>query len=297
MLSFNTVHIQHYPLCTARFQSASRNTIGPWGRLEFRDEDLRFNPRTFVLRGSGGDSGPDWRLSKCTAAGRGGISPRFPRTLASRRGTHAESPPASACMEACAANRAGNAARPAAHLGYAGTHQPAADNRHVLDDDFLRRRRSSGRGGHRAHELPGYESHAADTKAATATRPSEVLRGAGTRSELTSGGGGPRPPLRPARPRVPWRQRRRGWRLEVRPAHWPGPERDRVRTEERGCRAHVGWRGYRLLAGKGAWSRRRGGGEGARGGEGRWAHSGLGVGPALLCRAGLSSERREPLLR
>lgn len=36
---------------------------------------------------------------------------------------------------------------------------------------------------------------------------------------------------------------------------------------------------------------RRGGGEGARGGEGRWARSGRGLGPALLSRAGLSAEQ------
>jgi hypothetical protein len=51
----------------------------------------------------------------------------------------------------------------AAHLRYAGAHQPAADDRHVLDDDFLRRGRGSGRGGHGAHELPGDESHIAAT--------------------------------------------------------------------------------------------------------------------------------------
>lgn len=82
-------------------------------------------------------------------------------------------------MEACAANRAGYAVRPAAHLGDAGAHQPPADNRHVLDDDFLRRGRGSGRGGHRAHELPGYESHAAETKVATAIRPNEVTAAQG----------------------------------------------------------------------------------------------------------------------
>lgn len=50
-------------------------------------------------------------------------------------------------------------ARPA-HLSDARPHQPAADDRHMLDQDLLG---GSGRGGggHGAHELPGHERHGA----------------------------------------------------------------------------------------------------------------------------------------
>ena len=123
-----------------------------------------------------------------------------------------------------------------AHLGYAGAHQPTADDRHVLDEDFLRWGRGGGGGGHGAHELPGYESHGARRRRqrqAQDLAEKQPAHSPRKSSEPTSGGGGPgaRAPWA-----SPWRHRRRG--VASRPA-FPigrGP-RDGVRTSERGVQA------------------------------------------------------------
>lgn len=83
MLSLRTVHIQHYPLCTARFQSASRNTfhrafIGPWGRLEFGDEEPEVQPKDIRSSGQWRRLRPRLETFQLHGCGAGWHFPQFP---------------------------------------------------------------------------------------------------------------------------------------------------------------------------------------------------------------------------
>lgn len=88
-------------------------------------------------------------------------------------------------------------ARPA-HLRDAGAHQPAADDRHMLDQDLLGGRRRRGRrGGHGADELPGHERHSSVEQRRRSSADSARGPGALWAGSVTLGA---EPRERPARP-------------------------------------------------------------------------------------------------
>lgn len=122
-----------------------------------------------------------------------------------------------------------------AHLGNAGAHQPTADDRHVLDEDFLRRGRGGGGGGHGAHELPGYESHGADGERSDRhkTWRRSNLHGAQETAATERQGAVAQAPKSPRALGVAVTSSTAGRSLVARFPHWPRPQGRRSNVQAR----------------------------------------------------------------
>lgn len=122
-----------------------------------------------------------------------------------------------------------------AHLGNAGAHQPTADDRHVLDEDFLRRGRGGGGGGHGAHELPGYESHGAEGEGSNRhkTWRRSNLHRAQERAASRRQGAEAQAPRSPRALGVVVTSSTAGRGLAARFPHWPRPQGRRSNVRAR----------------------------------------------------------------
>lgn len=150
-----------------------------------------------------------------------------------------------------------------AHLGDAGAHEAAADDRHMFDDQLLGGRRGGGGGGGGAHEVAGGEGHGeggrrgagiAEREAAAGPEP-----GGASAAAPPPGSGGPRARLpavgrgrfeslqllkrsQAATPRSARRQRRRTRRNSL-PAP-PGGARPRAGRGQRAAMSSPGSAGH-----------------------------------------------------